>query len=128
MSVDDRFPAQPKPVEMDLVDFQQGECAARRRERLAIIDLFRGEPKLLDARRAEIDLGGELDRLLLLARNLQENLPTLSGVEARLGQRVFHHDRGHAELEQDTLDVELPRSEERRVGKEWFSTCRSRWS
>src|SRR3546814_15243261 len=47
-------------------------------------------------------------RLLLLARNLQENLPTLSGVEARLGQRVFHHDRGHAELEQDTLDVELP--------------------
>src|SRR3546814_18554561 len=26
------------------------------------------------------------------------------------------------------VPVRLPRSEERRVGKEWVSTCRSRWS
>src|SRR3546814_18111626 len=26
------------------------------------------------------------------------------------------------------IAVMLPRSEERRVGKEWVSTCRSRWS
>src|SRR3546814_14912631 len=119
MSVDDRFPAQPKPVEMDLVDFQQGECAARRRERLAIIELFRGETKLLDARRAEIDLGGELDRLLLLARNLQENLPTLSSIDASLGQRVFNQESGHAQVEEDNLACEVRRTEEGGQRERW---------
>src|SRR3546814_3294113 len=37
---------------------------------------------------------------------------------------------GHAKSEDGVLDVDLttPRSEERRVGKECVSTCRSRWS
>src|SRR3546814_4462417 len=49
----------------------------------------------------------------------------------RVEVRVWRADRGWARLsgskEENPLGVEL-RSEERRVGKECVSTCRSRWS
>src|SRR3546814_12701311 len=42
---------------------------------------------------------------------------------------VIKRPRGHAEQLVPCLPhVEVPRSEERRVGKECVSTCRSRWS
>src|SRR3546814_14808932 len=39
-----------------------------------------------------------------------------------------HHDHGVAEIHRAALAVGEARSEERRVGKECVSTCRSRWS
>src|SRR3546814_1021515 len=64
--------------------------------------------------------------------------------ERRLGRKEAHQDLIHPEVEEprqasdprttpeaDGLDEEAriePRSEERRVGKECVSTCRSRWS
>src|SRR3546814_16777786 len=36
--------------------------------------------------------------------------------------------RGHAVPRADGADAVAARSEERSVGKEWVSTCRSRWS
>src|SRR3546814_13139428 len=53
----------------------------------------------------------------------------------RVPPRPDQRDRDRGEQEQAlqfqrpaTLVIELARSEERRVGKEWVSTCRSRWS
>src|SRR3546814_17724353 len=51
-----------------------------------------------------------------------------------LGQ-VFHPEmvvvmqvqQGAVHVQQHRIDL-VPRSEERRVGKEWVSTCRSRWA
>src|SRR3546814_17856988 len=41
--------------------------------------------------------------------------------------RVLHAEKGDDDQERAALDQRL-RSEGRRVGKEWVSTCRSRWS
>src|SRR3546814_14202128 len=41
------------------------------------------------------------------------------------GQQRLLEGKGTAENEGDQIVV--PRSEERRVGKEWVSTCKSRW-
>src|SRR3546814_460263 len=49
-------------------------------------------------------------------------------LEARdVGLRVGDLRRGAARLGIDAPDLNLARSEERRVGKECVSTCRSRW-
>src|SRR3546814_19363783 len=37
--------------------------------------------------------------------------------------RAAHHPQGGA-----VFNIELPKSEERQLGKEWGSTCSSRWS
>src|SRR3546814_14712098 len=51
----------------------------------------------------------------------------LVGWLASRGETIFHQ-RGSTESLGGVLQVMLARSEERRVGKECVSTCRSRWS
>src|SRR3546814_20302456 len=54
-----------------------------------------------------------------------------TGVRTPVGIKVFGPDLAGIErvsLELEGLLREVPRSEERRVGKECVSTCRSRWS
>src|SRR3546814_308877 len=57
--------------------------------------------------------------------------PRLFGHAPNPNQATLYNLAGHA-LRSDSVDagwrLELPRSEERRVGKECVSTCRSRWS
>src|SRR3546814_5596546 len=53
---------------------------------------------------------------------LREGLAFRQGVGPGLGQRT------HIGLVGGIGPVPMIRSEERRVGKEWVSTCRSRWS
>src|SRR3546814_17089811 len=50
----------------------------------------------------------------------QENLPQICSTADRL--------RRHAQAAPESFDASSLRSEERRVGKECVSTCRSRWS
>src|SRR3546814_1076643 len=40
----------------------------------------------------------------------------------------LRHDRRQEHQARQAVDADVPRSEERRVGKECVSTCRSRWS
>src|SRR3546814_16852571 len=49
------------------------------------------------------------------------------GDQGRLGRRADREDQGNGSFGMKTL-VWVERSEERRVGKECVSTCRSRWS
>src|SRR3546814_2518810 len=49
-------------------------------------------------------------------------------LRARLAQRGFRSGHGSGRLVDDDEDASGARSEERRVGKECVSTCRSRWS
>src|SRR3546814_13760139 len=57
-----------------------------------------------------------------------------AGVDAATtSQEEADRNRGRANRKQEERDAKerkrlLKRSEERRVGKEWDSTCRSRWS
>src|SRR3546814_20058702 len=46
----------------------------------------------------------------------------------RIGERHVTSLRGYLKYEQGDYDATLIRSEERRVGKECVSPCRSRWS
>src|SRR3546814_17322667 len=50
------------------------------------------------------------------------------GAASRMAGKMFrqHRHKGRGQMLGD--DDRHIRSEERRVGKEWFSTCRSRWS
>ena len=56
----------------------------------------------------------------------------LAKIERQIGFALFHRDRGRLTPTADALllfeEAEVARSEERRVGKECVSTCRSRWS
>src|SRR3546814_11547621 len=73
----------------------------------------------------------ELLRLCLAAgisdnRAVIEDAPTHSQIAARIGT---HREAVTRELQQLTRKaIVAQRSEERRVGKECVSTCRSRWS
>src|SRR3546814_6384417 len=51
-----------------------------------------------------------------------------AGPEALLGMRLGAHDRRAQRLGGGAEGLGVERSEERRVGKECVSTCRSRWS
>ena len=93
---------------MRLINVEQREVPARRRRCLAVVDVLRREPEFLDAGRAQVDLGSELDRPLRLAGDLEENLPTLIGVEPRPNQRFAHHDGRRGDLQHDALHIEFP--------------------
>src|SRR3546814_11174318 len=74
---------------------------------------------------------GELDGDLLGARHLQDRRWRRS-LEVDLGIGEIGDDVDPvltAEINDGGIEVEINafRSEERRVGKEWVSTCRSRW-
>src|SRR3546814_1172049 len=74
---------------------------------------------------------GELDGDLLGARHLQDRRWRRS-LEVDLGIGEIGDDVDPvltAEIHDGGIEVEINdfRSEERRVGKEWVSTCRSRW-
>src|SRR3546814_12047675 len=62
-------------------------------------------------------------------------LPMVLGAAAGAGGQFVYWGSRTPELENETSTTSgapqagpSPRSEERRVGEEWFSTCRSRWS
>src|SRR3546814_13507613 len=66
-------------------------------------------------------LGSEPMRVAALGRAI------LSGLQDGGVVGIVKHIPGHGRALLDSHE-ELPRSEERRVGKECVSTCRSRWS
>src|SRR3546814_13976156 len=75
----------------------------------------------------EILLGGHSD---LALRLLRHNRPHYRGISLPLGIKpigivIFGHCIG--EMGRGGPTVRQTRSEERRVGNEWVSTCRSRW-
>src|SRR3546814_14190285 len=79
--------------------------------------LFRSYPSIDDLQRAEVVV------LLCEFKDLIRNYLSTRGPEER--------HRSLADLIRFNVDnaaVEVERSEERRVGKECVSTCRSRWS
>src|SRR3546814_10930016 len=75
------------------------------------------QDRLAHAHRRELDFAGALERPIF---------------DESLGQRAAHDDGAVVAQHQDALVAEMReqpfRSEERRVGKECVSTCRSRWS
>src|SRR3546814_14277748 len=85
-------------------------------------DLGNGDHRLLDLF-AEIGLGGFLHLLKDEGRNLRRRIIFVAGLDPRVAVAAFD------ERVRNQLGVLLgDRSEERRVGKECVSTCRSRWS
>src|SRR3546814_19891508 len=80
------------------------------------------------ARDGELDLAGELRILALLDR--LDLVPQRFAVVQTLGRVLGQHHFGmdDARLAGEIMIPPEPRSEERRVGKECVSTCRSRWS
>src|SRR3546814_14488637 len=69
-----------------------------------------------------------VDRILEMHRLLMREAlddPSQAGRLRTAEDNVIVQDRGDPTI---TLHVPPPRSEERRVGKECVSTCRSRWS
>src|SRR3546814_16991793 len=62
--------------------------------------------------------------------NFDRALAFQAGFERRRGDEGYVHDRDVIQIldQLPSLDPFLMRSEERRVGKEGVSTCRSRWS
>ena len=71
--------------------------------------------------------GGVLGELKLLGSDLKSSL---LGKSRPVGQQFAAGNQGllHAVAEKPQRLLHAPRSEERRVGKECVSTCRSRWS
>src|SRR3546814_835813 len=69
---------------------------------------------------------GEAPRLQPNAQGFDESLAVLAGAAKYLPDD--DPDGVNAKLPWDPIDRFLWRSEERRVGKECVSTCRSRWS
>src|SRR3546814_11674235 len=81
----------------------------------------------LEAIDVGVALGGHqgdlrVQKLLLRIQHV-ENRP---GTDALLGTHAL--ERQLVRLDSDRLRLDFLRSEERRVGKECVSTCRSRWS
>src|SRR3546814_11253264 len=76
-------------------------------------------PLLPDRRHQPVDLGS-------VAQVAGNRAAAAGEVGVELGPRLLEHVL--APPADDELRAELPRSEERRVGKECVSTCRSRWS
>src|SRR3546814_12326236 len=71
-------------------------------------------------------VGARLQLDQLLAHGAERGL-AVAGHDAVVGDRPRMHEEGSMDIEQ--VAVRVPhRSEERRVGKECVSTCRSRWS
>src|SRR3546814_17305503 len=77
------------------------------------------------------------DRHFYHPRDLLEILLKYSAVEGDFDWGIAHHPYPESLFEPKswedekvdfTFDTPLIRSEERRVGKEWVSPCRSRWS
>src|SRR3546814_19611445 len=62
------------------------------------------------------------------ALHVYATLPTMPFGCELLGPWVLADTLTQTQLEIKDFEIRLPRSEERRVGKECVSTCRSRWS
>src|SRR3546814_17724375 len=101
------------------------------REALTEVTTFRGASLEIIERSLRLELAAALqmtehaaDRLLITAEGLVARYPSM--LAALQGARTTaRHAEVFVELV-DTVEAEL-RSEERRVGKEGVSTCRSRW-
>src|SRR3546814_12648456 len=70
----------------------------------------------------------EAHRTELMAVAVQEAQKTIPDALAEVREAVDFCRYYAARARTDLNPIELPRSEERRVGKECVSTCRSRWS
>src|SRR3546814_11964350 len=92
--------------------------------------------RLARLKRSEVDLGAVLDSRLRLveAGERQGAVEELGrtgrgqGKHLRVPMVELRQPAARSELRVERADVLLGRSEERRVGKECVSTCRSRWS
>src|SRR3546814_13025780 len=79
-----------------------------------------GNMRLRESARARRRLRGDrLDNIVMFFRRVAH--------EAREADRLVDEKVGHVEIAGGPL-VDKGRSEERRVGKECVSTCRSRWA
>src|SRR3546814_16223932 len=68
---------------------------------------------------------GELERRIPERIEMQQNEHTQRAIRQHEAPVCGGDDRVVADIEHPT--TYMARSEERRVGKEWVSTCRSRW-
>src|SRR3546814_14825528 len=82
---------------------------------------------LLDLGHVLLPQGGQLGGVLLAEALQFLRVPLLGGV-LLLGESVVGPSVGEGHHGADELVAVAHRSEERRVGKECVSTCRSRWS
>src|SRR3546814_13639776 len=115
---------------MRISDWSSDVCSSDLQDRLHVV---RG-----DARGVEADLGQRLGLEAVLRVPGVERagflaaLLDLGAIESlrpgAAGADVEHRARRRGEHNLATLDAVVDRSEERRVGKECVSTCRSRWS
>src|SRR3546814_3026442 len=94
------FFKQKTAYEMRISDWSSDVCSSDLTEQLLGLD----------------ELPGAADSTTELGRAGQE----LAAMQSAFRRSPWAH--------RNPVDVEVPRSEERRVGKECVSTCRSRWS
>src|SRR3546814_15022232 len=73
-------------------------------------------------------VGSEIDRLLAVIAGLGRQLARRERGGACGRAQPVAADAPIAGLEIRSVGVEQERSEERRVGKDWVSRCRSRWA
>src|SRR3546814_16594887 len=107
------------------------ELAGERRDQVQAIILIgrimpRGtavQPEMLEARRPVI-LAGQPEAVEIAGADILPVVEQYAELEGRLCRA---HEIGLVDPEQPVV-VDQRRSEERRVGKECVSTCRSRWS
>src|SRR3546814_19389823 len=100
------------------------------REALTEVTTFRGASLEIIERSLRLELAAALqmtehaaDRLLITAEGLVARYPSM--LAALQGARTTER---HAEVFVELVDTVEARSEERRVGKAWVRTVRSRWA
>lgn len=108
-AIDQRLPAQAKPVEMFLVLRQEVKLPPPHRAGFAVIDLLRRKAKLFNAFVTQIDDEVEINFLLWLTLDLENDDPGAVGIEPGLLDRVLHRDLRVWRFNLDPLNVELPK-------------------
>ena len=76
----------------------------------------------------EITLGARPRGFHLVTREVLDALPELSAIQVGLLHILIRHTSASLALGENASPAVRRRSEERRVGKECSSPCRSRWS